>query len=80
MNLFENWIQTEDTDLRKIVKIGESVKFNGEYFSDAYCFDKGGLYEVLEVYPASLILKTKFEEGETSVEVHSDGLSSFNMN
>ena len=77
MNIYEMWHMVEDTDLRLIVEKGDNVLFNGEEFSDDYCFDVGEAYEVLDVTPASMVLKTKFTEGETKVEVHIDGLSSF---
>lgn len=79
MNLCEIWLKTKDNNLEEILKVGDLLEFNGEYFSDAYCFDKGDLYEVLEVTISFFKLKTKFNEGETFVDIHPDGFSSFNL-
>lgn len=79
MNLCEIWLKIKDNDLEKILKVGDSLEFNGEYFSDAYCFEEGELYEVLEVTISFFKLKTKFTEGETFVDIHPDGFSSFNL-
>lgn len=79
MNLYETWMVTEGVDMCKVLQSGDVLEFNGEDFSDDYCFVKGDFYEVLNVSPAHVKLKTKHTEFETSVDIYPDGFSSFNQ-
>lgn len=78
MNLYETWMVAEGVDMCEVVQSGDVLEFNGEDFSDAYCFVEGSFYEVLNVSTAHIKLKTKFTESETSIEIYPDGFSSFN--